>query len=93
MVNGKFYWGVHRMLKYVDSDCYLGSGKELLEDIEKYGIGAFVRQTMHVFDSADDAYAKEAEIVTYALVIDPLCYNINLGGRSGFIKGQTQIGQ
>ena len=76
LVNGMLYIGVHNN----PDDDYLGSGLNIKRAIKKYGSENFLRQTLHTFETAEEAYAKEAEIVTEDLVKDPSYYNINLGG-------------
>lgn len=78
-INGKFYIGVHNSKR----PWYKGSGSYLKKAIEKYGLDNFERQTLFEFETANDAYAKEKEIVNYDLVSDPQCYNLRLGGRGG----------
>lgn len=78
-VNGKFYIGVHSKGR----DDYLGSGVHLKRAIRKYGKDKFIRETLETFETIEDAYAREAEIVTKELVDDPMCLNIIGGGKGG----------
>jgi len=76
LVNGKKYIGVHNG----SNELYLGSGDALKNAIKRYGRKKFVRETLFEFATEEEAYAKEAEIVTEEIVKDPTYYNINVGG-------------
>ncbi|WPJ20664.1 homing endonuclease [Pseudomonas phage vB_PF_Y1-MI] len=78
LVEGYIYIGVHRG---TEADKYLGSGILLKRAIRKYGREIFSREILERFDSADAAYAREAEVVDEAFVKSPYTYNIALGGR------------
>jgi hypothetical protein len=81
IVNGRFYFGVHKT-RNVD-DGYLGSGKILKRAIEKYGKQAFSKEICFVYQNPADAFAKEAEVVD-SHRSDPRCYNLRQGGSGGF---------
>ena len=49
----------------------------------KYGINAFRRITLAVFDTKEEAYKLEATIVNESFVKDQNTYNIKLGGSGG----------
>ena len=76
LVNGKKYIGVHNK----DDDDYLGSGKLIRRAIKRYGRTKFVRETLFSYNTAEEAYAKEAELVTPEVCSSHNYYNINLGG-------------
>lgn len=76
LINGKKYIGVHNKEK----DDYLGSGLALLKAVKRYGKSKFVRETLHRFDTQEEAYLKEAELVTPEIVNSRQYYNIALGG-------------
>ena len=78
-VNGKYYVGVHNDTK----DNYLGSGRALLSAIKEYGRENFVRETLEVFDTEEEAYLREAEIVNETFVADRNTYNVGKGGKGG----------
>jgi hypothetical protein len=60
-IDGKFYIGSHKT-KDLD-DNYMGSGKYLKYAQEKYGLEYFEKEILHIFDTPEEMYAKEAEIV------------------------------
>jgi hypothetical protein len=81
IVNGKYYFGVHKTQDPYDK--YLGSGKILKSAIAKYGEDRFLKNVCFIFDNAEEAFAKEDELIqTYR--VDPMCYNLRKGGSGGF---------
>lgn len=82
--NNKRYIGVHKCDDY--DDFYLGSGNLIKQAVQKYGKDNFYRHILFVFDNAQDAFAKEAELVTDEIVDSSKYYNIALGG-SGNVPG------
>lgn len=80
-INGHFYYGVHNTNDLDDG--YMGSGKRLHIAYKKYGIDNFTKEIIRFFDTAEDAFNYESEIVTEKLVDDPNCYNLCTGGKSG----------
>lgn len=94
IITGRIYIGVHN--NQSDNpfifDGYLGSGDwktknnningkySLYEEIRKYGKNNFIRETLFYFDTEDDAYKKEAEIVTVDFIKYTWNYNLIVGG-------------
>lgn len=83
LINNHFYYGVHNTNDLDDG--YMGSGVRLKRAYEKYGIENFKKEILKFFDSAEDAFNYEAEVVTEDLVYDNNCYNLQEGGHGGFI--------
>ena len=83
-INGKHYVGVTNGNK----PSYLGSGRVLKDAIEEYGKENFVRETLEVFDTEEEAYLREAQIVNETFVADRNTYNIGKGGKGG--PGQSK---
>ena len=77
-INQKFYIGVHRTCD--PNDKYLGSGKLLKQAIKHYGRDNFIKEVLFVFDNSDQAYQKEAEIVTLDFIRSDQTYNLTMGG-------------
>lgn len=78
LLNGKIYIGSHKT-KDLD-DNYLGSGKYLKRAIKKYGLQNFRKEILYVFESSEEMFSKERELV----VIGPETYNLKEGGSGGF---------
>jgi len=81
-VNNKIYIGVHSG----NDPSYLGSGKLLKQAIRKYGKAAFTRTVLYEFDTIEQAFAKEAEIVNENFIARDDVYNIMPGGK-GMVAG------
>jgi len=81
-VNGKFYIGVHKTNNIHDD--YFGSGHKIKAAIAKYGKENFEKEIIQVFTNGVEAFNKEKELVTEALVKNNMCYNIKEGGHGGF---------
>ena len=82
LINGRWYIGVHK-LSY-RPETYYGSGDLILAAIEKYGKSNFSRETLHTYNTPEEAYTREAELVTDEVVNDRVSYNIRLGGEGGW---------
>lgn len=80
-VNHRYYIGIHKTNK--PHDGYLGSGKAIKSAIKRYGRHNFSKEVLFITEVEQEAYAKEVELVSFAL-LDPRCYNMNEGGRGGF---------
>lgn len=79
LVNGKIYIGAHRTKNI--GDAYIGSGILFLKALKKYGYENFKKEILYVYQSEDEMFAKEAELVTEEFVSLDTNYNIELGGR------------
>lgn len=92
LINGKQYIGVHSTNKIEDG--YLGCGFYKNYDInklkstrgirgafKKYGIDNFTREVLFIFDTAEEAYQKEEELVNTSWVNNLKSYNLSIGGR------------
>jgi hypothetical protein len=92
----KIYVGVHMSETPNESDYYLGNGvytnrpasyqhatTPFKRAVLKYGIKAFRRITLAIFDTSEEAYRFEASIVNEEFVRRSDTYNIKLGGSGG----------
>lgn len=92
-VNNKIYIGVHKTETPELFDGYLGCGAyankpssynktkyHLHNAILKYGPNNFYRITLKVFDTPQEAFALEAELVTKEFINRSDTYNMTLGG-------------
>jgi group I intron endonuclease len=82
LLNNKIYIGTHKTKKLNDN--YMGSGKILNHAIEKYGIENFKKDILEYFDTAEEMFAKEKEIVNDEFLLREDVYNIRRGGFGGF---------
>jgi hypothetical protein len=78
-LNGHYYIGVHSTLDIDDG--YMGSGTLMRRAIRKYGAGNFRREILFIYESREEAFIKEAELVNVDTLKDPNCYNLVLGGK------------
>lgn len=62
----------------------MGSGKYLKHAQDKHGIENFTKEILFVFDTPDEMYAKEAELVNEEFIAENNTYNIKLGGHGGW---------
>lgn len=96
IVNKHFYVGVHKTNTPYEFDGYLGCGVyvtrpstyksskyNLHKAINKYGLKKFKRITLYVFETEQEAFEKEAEIVNKEFLKRPDVYNMALGGDGG----------
>lgn len=82
-LNGKFYIGKHET-ENVD-DGYMGSGKALLEDYEKFGKENFTKEILFDVYGRDMMDFLERAIVDKAFVARDDTYNIARGGQGGHL--------
>lgn len=93
-INGKLYIGVHKTKNPDIFDGYIGNGIYVgysLENpktayqhaLKKYGYNSFIRTTLKVFDTEEEAYNLEKDIVTLDFIRQDNNYNIKTGGIHG----------
>lgn len=102
IVNKKIYVGVHKTETPYDFDGYLGNGVKVTDRytykfsktpfeaaVNKYGPDKFIRKTLYVFNTLEEALEKEVEIVNAEFISRKDTYNITLGGNLPPIKVKT----
>jgi group I intron endonuclease len=82
LTNGKIYIGYHSTEDL--NDQYLGSGKIIIQAIDKIGAENFKREILYVFPTKEEALQKEREIVNEKFLQRDDVYNIKLGGEGGW---------
>lgn len=82
LINGKVYIGAHKTSNL--EDVYLGSGSIIKLAIAKYGKTNFKREILAVFDTAEEMFQVEAELVCSEFITKANNYNIKIGGSGGF---------
>ncbi len=88
-INNKIYIGCHQTDKLEDG--YMGSGTYLHKAFKKYGIDNFERIVLYNFDTFEEMFAKEAELVNEEFVKRKDVYNIMLGGYGWNTKGLVLV--
>lgn len=94
LINNKIYIGVHKTENPDIFDGYLGRGFFINRThylqypvapfhyaIIKHGVSNFKRDILYIFENEDDAYNKEAELVTESFINSDKTYNVALGGK------------
>lgn len=81
-INGKFYIGTHKT-KNINDD-YMGSGKYLNRAKIKYGLENFTKEILFIFDTPEEMYSKEKEIVSEDFLATENTYNLKIGGFGGW---------
>jgi hypothetical protein len=77
-VNNKIYIGAHSTNDLDDG--YIGSGLAFRGAVKKHGKEAFSREILFMFDTPEQAYSKEAELVNEVFVSRQDTYNLQIGG-------------
>jgi hypothetical protein len=78
LLNGKIYIGKHSTSDLNDS--YLGSGLHLTRAINTHGKENFRKEILFVFNTEEEAFKKELELVNETFVSRDDTYNLMLGG-------------
>lgn len=90
----KIYIGVHKTENPNIFDGYIGNGVFINKPssyskpktafqyaVKKYGVDAFIRTVLYIFDSEEDAYKQEALLVNESFIKQEYTYNMTLGGK------------
>lgn len=80
-INQKKYIGKHSTNNLDDG--YMGSGVFIRKAIDKYGLENFTKTIIKKFDTSEEAFKFEAELVTEDVVKDRMYYNMKPGGYGG----------
>lgn len=100
IVNNKIYIGVHSTDDIEDG--YIGCGiysnahsncskrfglkSAFIDAVVKHGYSNFKRDILFIFDSPEEAFNKEKEIVNFEFINRKDTYNIRTGGNGGNVK-------
>lgn len=66
-------------------DDYLGSGTYLRRSVKKHGKESFKKEILEYCETFDLLAKREREIIHEELIKDPLCMNLKLGGKGGWM--------
>lgn len=72
---------------------YKGSGVRFNVALRNptYAWDTWTTEVLQTFETEDEAYAAEAELVTNEQLMDPFCMNMTLGGRKGAYKTHSTL--
>lgn len=84
-LNSKIYVGAHSTED--ENDSYMGSGVAIRYALKKYGKENFEKRILYRFDTANEMYEKEKEIVTLEFVNRSDVYNMGVGGKGNPLRG------
>jgi hypothetical protein len=82
LLNGKFYFGVHKTEN--PDDDYLGSGTYIKRAVAKHGVQNFRKEVLFAYADSNLAFEKEDELIRMHRGFNPLCMNLKRGGNGGF---------
>lgn len=82
LINSKEYIGVHKSIN-INRDKYIGSGKLIRKAIQRYGHENFSREILGEFETYEEAFELEKQLVTDEFVKLDTNYNIAPGGIGG----------
>lgn len=82
LINGRYYLGMHSTNRIDDG--YLGSGKRLYYELNKYGRDNFKFEILEQFNSREELVQAEINLITEHDLKNPNCLNLKQGGSGGF---------
>ena len=82
--NNYYYFGVHSTTNI--NDGYMGSGNLIKRAIKSVGKENFAKEFIKFFETSDESFNCESELVDENMIKNPNCYNLALGGRDGIGK-------
>lgn len=88
-VNDKIYIGVHSTDNL--NDGYFGSGKVLCHAVKKHGKNIFKKEIVEFFDTAEDMFNAERNVVNVEFVNRSDTYNIKEGGLGNTSNGSKKL--
>lgn len=85
--DGRYYIGQHKIINHSTLDeTYFGSGRVIRDYITSRGKEKLVREILEFYNSHDEGNLVESKYITEETLNDPLCINLDLGGRSVFSR-------
>jgi hypothetical protein len=91
LINGRYYLGMHSTNRIDDG--YLGSGKRLYYELNKYGRDNFKFEILKQFSSREELVQAEISLIDEKVLKDQNCLNLKQGGTGGNVgKGEEHLG-
>jgi len=92
LINNRYYLGMHSTNRIDDG--YLGSGKRLYYELNKYGRDSFNLEILEQFQSREELVQAEINLITEQDLKNSNCLNLKQGSSGGFteenkIKGRA----
>ena len=84
LINGRYYLGMHSTNRIDDG--YLGSGKRLYYELNKYGRDNFKFEILEQFNSREELVQAEINLITEQDLKNLNCLNLKQGGSGGFTE-------
>lgn len=81
LINNRYYLGMHSTNRIDDG--YLGSGKRLYYELNKYGRDNFKFEILKQFSSREELVQAEINLITEQDLKNPNCLNLKSGGEGG----------
>ena len=91
LINGRYYLGMHSTNRIDDG--YLGSGKRLYYELNKYGRDNFKFEILEQFDSREELVQAEINLITEQDVKNSNCLNLKQGGEGGWSEEVRKKGK
>ncbi len=91
LINKRYYLGMHSTNRLDDG--YIGSGKRLYYELNKYGKENFKFEILKQFNSREQLVEAETSLISEEVLKDPNCLNMVVGGSGGNVgKGGEHLG-
>ena len=84
LINERYYLGMHSTNRLDDG--YLGSGKRLYYELNKYGRDNFKFKILKHFKSREELVQAEIKLITEEDLSNPNCLNLKSGGSGGLVN-------
>lgn len=85
-INNRYYLGMHSTNRLDDG--YLGSGKRLYYELNKYGKENFKFEILEQFSSREELVQAEIGLITEEDIKNPNCLNCKPGGQGGLSNAE-----
>ena len=91
LINKRYYLGMHSTNRLDDG--YIGSGKRLYYELNKYGRDNFKFEILKQFNSREQLVEAETSLISEEVLKDPNCLNMVVGDSGGNVgKGGEHLG-